>query len=568
MFFSRTILPAFAALLGVVLAQVTTECNPMEKDDCKPDPAFGTSANFVFNSSQNSALWETVLGPITYDAEKGAAFTLSKQGDSPTIRTKFYFFGGRTDIIMKAAPGKGIVSAMMWLSDNLDEVDWEFIGVNDTHASTNYFGKGVEDYQHVGWHEMSAPQTEYHNYSTLWTKDKLQWSIDGNVVRTLLPKDANDTIAYPQTPMRLSLGIWAGGDPSLPEGTRLWAGGDTDYDAGPYTMYVKEVYVEDFTTGSKEYVFGDRSGSWDSIEVVKGNSTAYEAMHKQPEKTMSEKWEEDVPDTAKYAIYGGGAGVGALLIAGLAFYCIKQRRRGAAEAKAAAQRNLADRAEDARFQKEGINPDAFTEKAQEYSASGMKNETVVTTESYNAGPGYTRDGAGAGAGAGFAAAAGAAAAAGGMRSPVPLLRDGAQSPRVNSPGPMSPYHDGPRSPQSDRHSPGPGMNAGPYRTQSPGLPRSQSPAIRSQTQSPAQSIHGGGFAPMPQNRGSPGPQRMHSPAPMGQPRSFSDNAQSAYGANRMQTASPMNPNRSFSSGQPPYRGPPPQGRDYWNNGQY
>ena len=269
MLITRTLLPAFAALLGVVSAQVTTDCNPMEKDDCKPDPAFGTSANFVFNSSQNSALWETVLGPIDYDPEKGAAFTLSEQGDSPTIRTKFYFFGGRTDVIMKAAPGKGIVSAMMWLSDNLDEVDWEFIGVNDTHASTNYFGKGVEDYQNVGWHAMSAPQNEYHNYSTVWTKDKMQWSIDGKVVRTLLPKDANDTIAYPQMPMRLSLGIWAGGDPSLPEGTRLWAGGDTDYDAGPYTMYVKEVYVEDFTTGSKEYVFGDRSGSWDSIEVVK-----------------------------------------------------------------------------------------------------------------------------------------------------------------------------------------------------------------------------------------------------------------------------------------------------------
>lgn len=293
-------------------------------------------------------------------------------------------------------------------------------------------------------------------------------------------------------------------------------------------------------------------------------------MHKEPEKTMSEKWEEDVPDTAKYAIYGGGAAVGALLISGLAFYCIKQRRRGAAEARAAEQRNLADQAEHARFKKEGIDPDAFTEKAQEYYAPGMKDDTVVTTEAYGAGPNHTRDlagaGAGPGAGAGLAAGAGAAAAAaaGAMRSPVPLLRDGAQSPRVNSPGPMSPYHDSPRSPQSARHSPGPGMNAGPYRSQSPALPRSQSPAIRSQ--GPPQ---GNGYGPGPQSRNSPGPQRMQSPAPMGQQRSFSDNHQSAYGANRMQTASPMNPNRSFSSGQPPYRGPPPpQNRDYWNNGQY
>lgn len=266
---ARVVFPALAAFFGLGSAQVTTKCNPMERSDCPADPAFGTSKNFAFNETQNGALWETVVRGVTYDPKNGAAFTISKQGDSPTLRTNFYFFGGRTDVIMKAAPGKGIVSSMMWLSDNLDEVDWEFIGVNKTHASTNWFGKGVEDFHHAGWHSMAPPQDDYHNYSTVWTKDKLQWYIDGNLVRTLLPKDANNTQAYPQTPMRLSVGIWAGGDPSLPEGTRQWAGGDADYANGPYTMYIKQVYVEDYSTGSKEYVFGDRSGSWDSIQVVK-----------------------------------------------------------------------------------------------------------------------------------------------------------------------------------------------------------------------------------------------------------------------------------------------------------
>lgn len=567
---TRFLLPALATFLGLASAQVVTDCNPMERDDCKPDPAFGTSRNFNFNSTQNGALWETVVGGINYDdPEKGAAFVLDKQGDSPTIRTKFYFFGGRTDVIMKTAPGKGIVSSMMWLSDNLDEVDWEFIGVNETHASTNYFGKGVEDFQHAGWHEMSPPQNDYHNYSTIWTKEKLEWYIDSKLVRTLLPKDANNTEAYPQTPMRLSLGIWAGGDPSLPEGTREWAGGDADYDNGPYTMYVKEVYVEDFTTGAKEYVFGDRSGSWDSIEVVKGNSTAFEAIHKKPEesKSMSEKWEEDVPETAKVAVYAGGSAVGALLLGGLIFYCIRQRRRGAAENKAAYEREQSELAEAALFKKNGINPDGFTEQASEYNAKDMHKGGNATFETYNISPGQEKDwsAAGVGAGAGAGAAAAAAAAAGGMRSPMPLLRDGSQSPRVGSPGPgsMGPYHDSPRSPGS----PGSGMNGamGPHRTQSPGMPRSHSPAIR--TQSPAMPPQGA-LPPVPhQSRASPGPQRMQSPAPMSPNRSFSDN-HAAYGANRMQTASPMGQgqNRSYSNGQPPYRGPPPQNRDYWNGG--
>lgn len=45
-----------------------------------------------------------------------------------------------------------------------------------------------------------------------------------------------------------------------------WAGGLTDFN-DIYTMYVKSVNVTDFGTG-KEYVYSDRSGSWQSIKAV------------------------------------------------------------------------------------------------------------------------------------------------------------------------------------------------------------------------------------------------------------------------------------------------------------
>lgn len=257
---------AAASLLGLAAAQVHTDCNPMEKD-CPADPAFGTDHLFHFNATPSRDLWETTAGTVQYDAKDGAAFTIRKQGDSPTIRTKFYFFFGRTEIWLKVAPGRGIVSSMMWLSDDLDEVDWEFLGSNKTFASTNYFGKGREDYLNGGEHPMAGTQDDFHNYTTVWTKEQIDWFIDGSHVRTLLAKDANNTNNYPQTPMRMSLGIWAGGDPSLHEGTRKWAGGDTDYAAGPYTMHVQKAQVTDFSSG-KEYAFGDRSGSWQSINVV------------------------------------------------------------------------------------------------------------------------------------------------------------------------------------------------------------------------------------------------------------------------------------------------------------
>ncbi|KPM38558.1 hypothetical protein AK830_g7973 [Neonectria ditissima] len=361
---SRYLLPA-AALLGLVAAQTSSDCNPMNQTDCDPNPAFGTEHLWHFNSTPSSDLWETHVGYVPYDEEKGAILTVKDQGDSPTIRTTFYFFFGRTELWLKAAPGIGIVSSMMWLSDDLDEVDWELLGANNTHATTNYFGKGREDFTQGGHHYMKdGMQSDYHNYTTVWTKDKLQWYIDEELVRTLKPADANSTENYPQTPMRLSIGIWAGGDPTLPEGTREWAGGDTDYTKGPYNMYVKSVKVEDYSSG-KEYVYGDKSGDWKSIEVVKGNSTAYEALHTVPKKTTSEKWKA-LPDGTKTAVYASGAGVLALGVGGLAFFFMKARRAGGAEAAAANEKAESERVELMRFK----GGEDTANQGHEYSSGG------------------------------------------------------------------------------------------------------------------------------------------------------------------------------------------------------
>lgn len=266
MFGIKAILPALA-LIGLASAQVHTDCNPLNETNCPPNPAFGTDHLWELDTRPSADLWETTAGTVDYSAENGAAFTIKEQGDSPTIRSKFYFFFGRTEIHLKAAPGQGIISSVMWLSDDLDEVDWEFLGTNNTHGETNYFGKGHQDYHNAEWHPMAdGLQADFHNYTTVWTKDKIDWFIDSQHVRTLVAKDANETRNYPQTPMRISLGIWAGGDPSLPEGTREWAGGDTDYKNGPYTMYVKKIHVADYSSGEK-YTYGDQSGSWESIEI-------------------------------------------------------------------------------------------------------------------------------------------------------------------------------------------------------------------------------------------------------------------------------------------------------------
>ncbi|OTB02832.1 glycoside hydrolase family 16 protein [Hypoxylon sp. CI-4A] len=331
---TRSVFTLAATLLASILvspaaAQLSSDCNPLNAT-CSPDPALGTSHTFYFNATPPTGTFNTTAGTVDYSVDEGAAFTISKKGESPTLISNFYFFFGKTEVLLKAAPGQGIISSIVWSSDVLDEVDWEFMGGNTTHASTNYFGKGEPDFKNAGYHPVNGSvQDDYHNYTSVWTKDKLEWYIDTVHIRTLLATDANNTLYYPQTPMKLSLGIWAGGDPDQPKGTIEWAGGVTDY-AEPYTMYVKSAYVQDYSTG-KEYSYDDHSGSWESIKIATGNSTAYENLNKVPEKTLSEKW-NDLPSSTKSGIYAAAGGVGAIAFGLLAFYYIKQRRSGKQEA--------------------------------------------------------------------------------------------------------------------------------------------------------------------------------------------------------------------------------------------
>jgi beta-glucanase (GH16 family) len=144
----------------------------------------------------------------------------------------------------------------------------QFLGGNRTVVESNYFGKGnTTAYDRAIYHPLAfAPQDDFHNYTIDWNKDRLNWIIDGKIVRTLNYGDAVGGQNYPQTPMQVHLGSWAAGDPSEPKGIIEWAQGTTTYDNGPYNMYIKQVYVQDASSGS-QYTYGDRTGSYQSIKV-------------------------------------------------------------------------------------------------------------------------------------------------------------------------------------------------------------------------------------------------------------------------------------------------------------
>ncbi|EQB53346.1 glycosyl hydrolase family 16 [Colletotrichum gloeosporioides Cg-14] len=253
-----------ALLASSTFAQTFTDCDPTKKT-CPANPGLDKSTYTVdFTKGADTSAWTTAAGNITYGSN-GAEFTLNKKGDAPTIETSWYFFFGRAEVLMKAAPGTGIVSSVVIESDDLDEVDWEWLGGKNTEVQTNYFGKGnTTSYDRGAFHTVADSQGTSTNYTIDWTKEAVKWYIDGALVRTLNYADALGGQNFPQTPARLRLGIWAGGDPDNSAGTITWAGGETDYTKAPYTMTVQSVSITNANPAGS-YTYGDKSGSYDSI---------------------------------------------------------------------------------------------------------------------------------------------------------------------------------------------------------------------------------------------------------------------------------------------------------------
>ncbi|OQE38557.1 hypothetical protein PENCOP_c008G06549 [Penicillium coprophilum] len=262
---------ATLALAAVAAAQTTTSCNPMNKT-CPADTGLNKYRLNTDFTSGSLGRWNTTSGTVT-STDLGAKFTISEQGDAPTIESEFYIFFGHVDVKMRAANGTGIVSTWILESDDLDEIDWEQISTWDTEVQTDYFGKGnTTSYDRGTTVTVSTPEETFHTYSIDWTSERIEWLLDGEVVRTLQYTDAVDGTNYPQTPMRIRIGIWAGGDPDNSEGTIEWAGGETDYTQGPFTMYVESVDIINYNPASA-YKYTDKTGDYTSIKATNATTS-------------------------------------------------------------------------------------------------------------------------------------------------------------------------------------------------------------------------------------------------------------------------------------------------------
>lgn len=329
-----------ATLLPTAVAQTFTKCNPLNTTGCPDMPALGGNGTFNFTDTWNPKMWQKQNQGETEWTKYGLSFTIDRRRDAPYVASNFYLFFGHVEVVLRAASGQGIISSAILQSEDLDEIDWEFKGGNTTHVSTNYYGKGNdkivpgEPARGRDFPMKSPPQDGFHNYTLDWTKERIQWWLDDEMLRELKFEDAKNGTEFPQTPMNIRIGAWAGGDTeNNVKDTVDWAGGPTDFSKGPYTMMVQSVYAKDYTS-AKTYSWADMdsSGSWEKVKVIKleeGEQSPAMTEISKPH-GVKNRWKA-LSKGAQIGIIGGVIGGVVLLGCIITFCCIKQRRAGRRE---------------------------------------------------------------------------------------------------------------------------------------------------------------------------------------------------------------------------------------------
>lgn len=84
--------------------------------------------------------WVLAEGTTLSYGSQGAEFVISST-QAPTISSEKYIMFGKVSVTTKASAGTGIVSSFILESDDLDEIDWEWLGSTDTSVESNFFGK-------------------------------------------------------------------------------------------------------------------------------------------------------------------------------------------------------------------------------------------------------------------------------------------------------------------------------------------------------------------------------------------------------------------------------------------
>lgn len=240
------------------LDEIPIPCNPRVDGQCfTRNMALSQQIEEEFKLNEPSPYFHYNTCPegIEY-GQLGLQLKINKRYDNPSIMSKYYLLYGKVEADIMAAPGQGIILSIYLQSDDLDEIDIvEIFGGNPYSVQSNFFIKGnITTYDRGEYHPVNeSPMGQFHRYGIEWTPNMMTWTLDNQVIR-VVPKE--NPYGIPDSPMALKFSLWAGGDESNEPGTIEWAGGVSTYNDVPYIMRVKNVYMNDYSTGT-EYCYGN-----------------------------------------------------------------------------------------------------------------------------------------------------------------------------------------------------------------------------------------------------------------------------------------------------------------------
>ncbi|CAI5470968.1 unnamed protein product [Closterium sp. Yama58-4] len=151
------------------------------------------------------------------------AFVQCPAGNTSGLVSAFYV-SGPSAVLLSSEEG----------NKEQDEIDFEWLGKDKTAVQTNFYVNGQ------GGREVLVPlgfdcSKGFHNYTLLWTTDRLQWFIDNKMVRDVQRAQAD---AWPVKPMFAYASMWNASSISNGWWSGTWSGKDI-----PYVIKFKDIKI-------------------------------------------------------------------------------------------------------------------------------------------------------------------------------------------------------------------------------------------------------------------------------------------------------------------------------------
>lgn len=166
---------------------------------------------------------------ITFDERGGARWRSHSRFEAGTFSSRIKCPSGNTSGL----------NCSFYLSSlegdrSQDEIDFEFLGKDKGIVQTNYYTIGTGNREVI--HELGFDSSQdFHEYTIRWAPSRIEWLIDGHMVRVA---ERSDGEGFPSKPMFLYASVWNAGD--IDEGR--WAGKYIGCDA-PYICRYKDVHI-------------------------------------------------------------------------------------------------------------------------------------------------------------------------------------------------------------------------------------------------------------------------------------------------------------------------------------